>query len=121
MSHSKYVFVEETQTQTDTCKSNCLPFTLQQRTSEGFTKQIFPPLQPPTNQQTPQPTPDLTEFLLVCSRAGRDRNKPDRVVFDCQERAYWIVNRPPVSFCYKYSTYASISKPQLYEHLLRGV
>ncbi|XP_037545245.1 regulator of G-protein signaling 9-like [Nematolebias whitei] len=28
-------------------------------------------------------------------KAGRDRNKPDRVVFDCQERAYWIVNRPP--------------------------
>uniref|UniRef100_A0A3Q2P7G9 Regulator of G protein signaling 9a n=1 Tax=Fundulus heteroclitus TaxID=8078 RepID=A0A3Q2P7G9_FUNHE len=30
-------------------------------------------------------------------KAGRDRNKADRVVFDCQERAYWIVNRPPVS------------------------
>ncbi|XP_017297053.2 regulator of G-protein signaling 9a isoform X2 [Kryptolebias marmoratus] len=28
-------------------------------------------------------------------KAGRDRNKPDRVIFDCQERAYWIVNRPP--------------------------
>ncbi|KAM4717305.1 regulator of G-protein signaling 9a [Anableps anableps] len=28
-------------------------------------------------------------------KAGRDRNKADRVVFDCQERAYWIVNRPP--------------------------
>uniref|UniRef100_A0A3B5LL89 Regulator of G protein signaling 9a n=1 Tax=Xiphophorus couchianus TaxID=32473 RepID=A0A3B5LL89_9TELE len=30
-------------------------------------------------------------------KAGRDRNKADRVVFDCQERAFWIVNRPPVS------------------------
>uniref|UniRef100_A0A672FWC0 Regulator of G protein signaling 9a n=1 Tax=Salarias fasciatus TaxID=181472 RepID=A0A672FWC0_SALFA len=29
-------------------------------------------------------------------KAGKERKKPDRVVFDCQERAYWIVNRPPV-------------------------
>ncbi|XP_047212003.1 regulator of G-protein signaling 9-like isoform X2 [Girardinichthys multiradiatus] len=28
-------------------------------------------------------------------KAGRERNKADRVVFDCQERAYWIANRPP--------------------------
>ncbi|XP_013881026.1 regulator of G-protein signaling 9a [Austrofundulus limnaeus] len=28
-------------------------------------------------------------------KASRDRNKSDRVVLDCQERAYWIVNRPP--------------------------
>uniref|UniRef100_A0A3Q3WJI6 Uncharacterized protein n=1 Tax=Mola mola TaxID=94237 RepID=A0A3Q3WJI6_MOLML len=28
-------------------------------------------------------------------KAGRERKKPDRVVFDCQERAYWMVNRPP--------------------------
>ncbi|XP_038133731.1 regulator of G-protein signaling 9a [Cyprinodon tularosa] len=28
-------------------------------------------------------------------KAGRDRNKADRVVMDCQERAYWMVNRPP--------------------------
>ncbi|KAM4530066.1 regulator of G-protein signaling 9a [Odontesthes bonariensis] len=28
-------------------------------------------------------------------KAGQDRKKPDRVVFDCQERAYWIVHRPP--------------------------
>ncbi|XP_056143623.1 regulator of G-protein signaling 9a [Lampris incognitus] len=28
-------------------------------------------------------------------RAGKERKKPDRVVFDCQERAFWIVNRPP--------------------------
>uniref|UniRef100_A0A8C1DT00 Regulator of G protein signaling 9b n=1 Tax=Cyprinus carpio carpio TaxID=630221 RepID=A0A8C1DT00_CYPCA len=29
-------------------------------------------------------------------RAGKERKKPDRVVFDCQERAYWVVHRPPV-------------------------
>uniref|UniRef100_A0A3Q1HBQ0 Regulator of G protein signaling 9a n=1 Tax=Acanthochromis polyacanthus TaxID=80966 RepID=A0A3Q1HBQ0_9TELE len=29
-------------------------------------------------------------------KAGKERKKPDRVVFDCQERAYWIVNKPPV-------------------------
>uniref|UniRef100_I3JM20 Regulator of G protein signaling 9a n=1 Tax=Oreochromis niloticus TaxID=8128 RepID=I3JM20_ORENI len=29
-------------------------------------------------------------------KAGKERKKPDRVVFDCQERAYWMVNRPPV-------------------------
>uniref|UniRef100_A0AAR2JU12 Regulator of G-protein signaling 9 n=1 Tax=Pygocentrus nattereri TaxID=42514 RepID=A0AAR2JU12_PYGNA len=28
-------------------------------------------------------------------RAGKERKKPDRVVFDCQERAYWVVHRPP--------------------------
>uniref|UniRef100_A0AAZ1XCP7 Regulator of G protein signaling 9a n=1 Tax=Oreochromis aureus TaxID=47969 RepID=A0AAZ1XCP7_OREAU len=33
----------------------------------------------------------------ACVRAGKERKKPDRVVFDCQERAYWMVNRPPVS------------------------
>ncbi|XP_051744111.1 regulator of G-protein signaling 9a isoform X2 [Ctenopharyngodon idella] len=26
---------------------------------------------------------------------GKVRQKADRVVFDCQERAYWIVHRPP--------------------------
>uniref|UniRef100_A0AAY5ENR4 Regulator of G protein signaling 9a n=1 Tax=Electrophorus electricus TaxID=8005 RepID=A0AAY5ENR4_ELEEL len=29
-------------------------------------------------------------------RAGKERKKPDRVVFDCQERAYWVVHRPPI-------------------------
>uniref|UniRef100_A0A3Q3RK98 Regulator of G protein signaling 9a n=1 Tax=Mastacembelus armatus TaxID=205130 RepID=A0A3Q3RK98_9TELE len=28
-------------------------------------------------------------------KANKERKKPDRVVFDCQERAYWMVNRPP--------------------------
>uniref|UniRef100_A0A8C2HLS9 Regulator of G-protein signaling 9 n=1 Tax=Cyprinus carpio TaxID=7962 RepID=A0A8C2HLS9_CYPCA len=31
-------------------------------------------------------------------RAGKERKKPDRVVFDCQERAYWVVHRPPAMF-----------------------
>uniref|UniRef100_A0A3B1IZK3 Regulator of G-protein signaling 9 n=1 Tax=Astyanax mexicanus TaxID=7994 RepID=A0A3B1IZK3_ASTMX len=31
-------------------------------------------------------------------RAGKERKKPDRVVFDCQERAYWVVHRPPVTY-----------------------
>uniref|UniRef100_A0A6Q2Y3E6 Regulator of G protein signaling 9b n=1 Tax=Esox lucius TaxID=8010 RepID=A0A6Q2Y3E6_ESOLU len=30
-------------------------------------------------------------------KASKERKKPDRVVLDCQERAYWIVHRPPVS------------------------
>uniref|UniRef100_H2VA72 Regulator of G protein signaling 9b n=1 Tax=Takifugu rubripes TaxID=31033 RepID=H2VA72_TAKRU len=29
-------------------------------------------------------------------RAAKERRKPDRVVFECQERAYWVVHRPPV-------------------------
>ncbi|GLD70905.1 regulator of G-protein signaling 9-like isoform X1 [Lates japonicus] len=28
-------------------------------------------------------------------RAAKERKKPDRVVSDCQERAYWVVHRPP--------------------------
>uniref|UniRef100_A0A8C9ZZ43 Regulator of G protein signaling 9a n=1 Tax=Sander lucioperca TaxID=283035 RepID=A0A8C9ZZ43_SANLU len=43
------------------------------------------------------------DFIVMQSteqyKAGKERKKPDRVVFDCQERAYWIVNRPPVSVC----------------------
>ncbi|XP_078126647.1 regulator of G-protein signaling 9a [Sander vitreus] len=39
------------------------------------------------------------DFIVMQSteqyKAGKERKKPDRVVFDCQERAYWIVNRPP--------------------------
>uniref|UniRef100_A0A8C6SEI6 Regulator of G protein signaling 9a n=1 Tax=Neogobius melanostomus TaxID=47308 RepID=A0A8C6SEI6_9GOBI len=30
-------------------------------------------------------------------KATKERKKADRVVLDCQERAYWVVNRPPVS------------------------
>ncbi|XP_077482751.1 regulator of G-protein signaling 9-like isoform X3 [Stigmatopora argus] len=36
------------------------------------------------------------EQYSVCDfRAAKERKKPDRVVFDCQERAYWVVHRPP--------------------------
>ncbi|XP_023692749.2 regulator of G-protein signaling 9-like [Paramormyrops kingsleyae] len=28
-------------------------------------------------------------------RAGKERKKADRVVLDCQERAHWVVHRPP--------------------------
>lgn len=30
-------------------------------------------------------------------RAGKERKKEDRYALDCQERAYWLVNRTPVS------------------------
>ncbi|CAJ0933166.1 unnamed protein product [Ranitomeya imitator] len=28
-------------------------------------------------------------------KAGKERKKSDRVVLDCQEKAYWLVHRPP--------------------------
>lgn len=37
----------------------------------------------------------LTGCIFVF-RAAKERRKPDRVVFECQERAYWVVHRPPV-------------------------
>jgi len=55
--------------------------------------------------------PPGTEHLRVLARAGRvpapprplrtgraakQRRKGDRIVIDCQEQAYWLVNRPPV-------------------------
>ncbi|MGH0146074.1 UNVERIFIED_CONTAM: hypothetical protein FKN15_018400 [Acipenser sinensis] len=33
---------------------------------------------------------------FVVSEAGKERKKADRVVFEFQERAYWLVHRPPV-------------------------
>ncbi|XP_042294353.1 regulator of G-protein signaling 11 isoform X2 [Sceloporus undulatus] len=30
-------------------------------------------------------------------RAAKQRRKGDRIVIECQEQAYWLVNRPPVS------------------------
>lgn len=39
-------------------------------------------------------------FLIARSwlcRAGKERKKADRYALDCQERAYWLVNRTPVS------------------------
>uniref|UniRef100_A0A3B4UJ81 Regulator of G protein signaling 9b n=1 Tax=Seriola dumerili TaxID=41447 RepID=A0A3B4UJ81_SERDU len=41
-------------------------------------------------------------------RAAKERKKPDRVVFDCQERAYWVVHRPPMIF-----TQQSIMRPRV--------
>uniref|UniRef100_A0AAY4C308 Regulator of G-protein signaling 11 n=1 Tax=Denticeps clupeoides TaxID=299321 RepID=A0AAY4C308_9TELE len=32
-------------------------------------------------------------------RASKQRRKADRIVLECQEQAYWLVNRPPVSPC----------------------
>uniref|UniRef100_A0A3Q3IVF8 Regulator of G protein signaling 11 n=1 Tax=Monopterus albus TaxID=43700 RepID=A0A3Q3IVF8_MONAL len=37
-------------------------------------------------------------------RASKQRRKADRIVLECQEQAYWLVNRPPVRLlvlCYK--------------------
>lgn len=34
---------------------------------------------------------------LCTARAAKQRRKGDRIVIDCQEQAYWLVNRPPVS------------------------
>uniref|UniRef100_A0A8D3CBV2 Regulator of G protein signaling 11 n=1 Tax=Scophthalmus maximus TaxID=52904 RepID=A0A8D3CBV2_SCOMX len=30
-------------------------------------------------------------------RASKQRRKADRIVLECQEQAYWLINRPPVS------------------------
>lgn len=41
----------------------------------------------------------IYKYVCVCVcvfRAAKERRKPDRVVFECQERAYWVVHRPPV-------------------------
>ncbi|NXD14991.1 RGS11 protein, partial [Nothocercus nigrocapillus] len=36
------------------------------------------------------------EQLRLCvRRAAKQRRKGDRIVIDCQEQAYWLVNRPP--------------------------
>lgn len=41
-------------------------------------------------------------FFLICLvscffRTGKERNKADRYALDCQEKAYWLVHRSPVS------------------------
>uniref|UniRef100_A0A3Q3AK83 Regulator of G-protein signaling 9 n=1 Tax=Kryptolebias marmoratus TaxID=37003 RepID=A0A3Q3AK83_KRYMA len=56
-------------------------------------------------------------------RAAKERKKPDRVVFDCQERAYWVVHRPPVrkhthtldlhSFSFMIFTQQAIMRPRV--------
>uniref|UniRef100_A0A665TZX3 Regulator of G protein signaling 9a n=1 Tax=Echeneis naucrates TaxID=173247 RepID=A0A665TZX3_ECHNA len=45
-------------------------------------------------------------------KAGKERKKADRVVFDCQERAYWIVNRPP-HFVHTVVQYAGLRNPDI--------
>uniref|UniRef100_A0A8C3XFC7 Regulator of G-protein signaling 9 n=1 Tax=Cyanoderma ruficeps TaxID=181631 RepID=A0A8C3XFC7_9PASS len=32
-------------------------------------------------------------------KAGKERKKEDRYALDCQERAYWLVNRTPIMYC----------------------
>ncbi len=36
-------------------------------------------------------------FIFLCLRASKQRRKADRIVLECQEQAYWLVNKPPVS------------------------
>uniref|UniRef100_A0A8C6ZCX5 Regulator of G protein signaling 11 n=1 Tax=Nothoprocta perdicaria TaxID=30464 RepID=A0A8C6ZCX5_NOTPE len=37
------------------------------------------------------------DFVVMQAReAAKQRRKGDRIVIDCQEQAYWLVNRPPV-------------------------
>ncbi|NXU79431.1 RGS9 protein, partial [Oreotrochilus melanogaster] len=39
------------------------------------------------------------DFIIMQAKeqykAGKERNKADRYALDCQERAYWLVNRTP--------------------------
>ena len=35
-------------------------------------------------------------IFTVCPRASKQRRKADRMVLECQEQAYWLINRPPV-------------------------
>lgn len=34
---------------------------------------------------------------LLSHRAAKQRRRADRIVIECQEQAYWLVNRPSVS------------------------
>lgn len=49
-------------------------------------------------------------------RAAKERKKPDRVVFDCQERAYWVVHRPPVRNSTHSHTHTYVHMPALCKH-----
>lgn len=37
---------------------------------------------------------ELTLWFMF--RASKQRRKADRIVLECQEQAYWLINRPPV-------------------------
>lgn len=50
------------------------------------------------------PRPDthkLTVWFMF--RASKQRRKADRIVLECQEQAYWLINRPPVRSLLLYS------------------
>uniref|UniRef100_A0A672L6L3 Regulator of G-protein signaling 11-like n=1 Tax=Sinocyclocheilus grahami TaxID=75366 RepID=A0A672L6L3_SINGR len=52
-------------------------------------------------------------------RASKQRRKADRIVLECQEQAYWLVNRPPVSLeHYKPTTVSHVfgERIQRYTH-----
>lgn len=36
------------------------------------------------------------QTLRFMFRASKQRRKADRIVLECQEQAYWLINRPPV-------------------------
>lgn len=44
-------------------------------------------------------------------RAGKERNKADRYALDCQEKAYWLVHRCPVSITSVVSPTSSWAPP----------
>lgn len=50
--------------------------------------------------------PGVAVFFFF--RAAKERKKPDRVVFECQERAYWVVHRPPVRAATSYLSSGSL-------------
>ncbi|XP_063071011.1 regulator of G-protein signaling 9a [Engraulis encrasicolus] len=57
-------------------------------------------------------------------KANKERQKADRVVFQCQERAYWIVQRPPprchsAMDCLDRLVDPVNSEPQTYDHFRR--
>lgn len=41
-------------------------------------------------------SPRANPHCSCTDRAAKQRRKGDRIVIDCQEQAYWLVNRPPV-------------------------
>lgn len=50
----------------------------------------------PISEQKMQHLSGLQRGLWLF-RAGKERNKADRFALDCQEKAYWLVHRCPVS------------------------
>uniref|UniRef100_A0A8C9VSU2 Regulator of G protein signaling 11 n=1 Tax=Scleropages formosus TaxID=113540 RepID=A0A8C9VSU2_SCLFO len=54
------------------------------------------------------------DFVLMQAReqlrAAKQRRRADRIVLECQEQAYWLVNRPPVSAPRRLSLVCTILK-----------